>query len=422
MHGYDTQDQMVKVKSTQKKWKADFSGSALDTTKWEPVQTGSGHSITVTGGELTINTGTTINTETIIRSRDYFTIPFKSLFGFYVSQKIANQEFWMEVVSVDPNTGLPDGKEQAAWRIAGNDNLTTTNGVYVVQTSSMTALASTSSAINAVTAYSMLEIEAFADECWFHARNMDNVSGRTASYVRHQSIPNPNAYYKVQLRAKNLGTAPASTTAYKFNFVNVVDYAELTAEITAGRGNTAVGQAIATQVLNTPNVAVTGNPSVQGNVAHDGVATGNPVRIGAKALNAAPGAVSATGDVHDLITTMVGALIQKPYAIPEADWSYSLAAPVTTAVQTAVKSAGAAGIRNYVTGCQLQNTGATATEIQIQDGATVIWRGFLPASMMAIADINFNTPLRGTAATALNVNVVTAGCNVYFNVQGYQAP
>lgn len=422
MAAYDPQDQMMKVKSTQKKFKADFSGSVLDTNKWDLVQQGAGHTITVAAGELTVATGTTINTETIIRSKEFFTIPFKGLFGFLVSQKIANQEFYMEVVSVDPNTGLPDGKDLAAWRIAGNDNVTTTNGVYMVGTSGMAALSSGSSVINAVTAYSMVEIEAFADECWFHARNMDNVAGRTASYVRHQSIPNPNGYYKIQLRAKNLGTAPASTTSFKFQFINVVDYAELTAEITAGRGNSAIGQSIAVQVLNTPATTVSGTPSMQGTVAHDGPAANNPVRIGGKALNVIPTAVSATGDVHDSIMTMHGAIIIKPYAIPEADWSFATAAAITVNTDTIVKAAGAAGIRNYVTGVQLQNTGATATEVVVKDGSAVLWRGFLPATMPGIADINFATPLKGTAATAVNFACITTAANVYANVQGYQAP
>jgi hypothetical protein len=37
------------------------------------------------------------------------------------------------------------------------------------------------------------------------------------------------------------------------------------------------------------------------------------------------------------------------------------------------------------------------------------------------AVIGFTTPLRGTAATALNVNCGTAAANLLVNVQGYQA-
>lgn len=253
---YDTADDMFKMKSMQKKWKTDFGGTTLDTNKWTLVQTGAGATVSVGSGELTVATGVTINTETIIMSNETFTIPFKGMFGFYVSQKIANQEFYMEFVSVDPSTGLPDGKDLAAWRIAGGDSTTTTLGVYQVAANAITTQSSASSTINAVTSYSIAEIEMFEDEAWFHSRQMDSTNGRSNSYVKHQNIPNPSNVFKLRLRAKNLGTAPASTTNFKLQFVNVADYAELTAEITAGRGNVAAGQSIGVQVLNTPNVSV----------------------------------------------------------------------------------------------------------------------------------------------------------------------
>jgi hypothetical protein len=130
----------------------------------------------------------------------------------------------------------------------------------------------------------------------------------------------------------------------------------------------------------------------------------------------------SNGSVSDLTLTSVGNLVNKPYSIPELDWQFACAAPVTTAVDTAAKAAGAAGIRNYVTNVQFINTGATATEVTVKDGSTVVWRGFAPANMTSMYDCHFLTPLKGTAATAMNFGVVTAGGNVYFNLQGYQAP
>lgn len=131
----------------------------------------------------------------------------------------------------------------------------------------------------------------------------------------------------------------------------------------------------------------------------------------------------ANNAVGDFTLTTVGALVNKPYSIPDMDWQFACAAPVITAVDTAAKAAGAAGVRNYVTNVQFINTGATATEVVVKDGAsTVIWRGFAPANMTSMYDCHFLTPLKGTAATALNFGVVTAGANVYFNLQGYQAP
>ncbi len=161
---------------------------------------------------------------------------------------------------------------------------------------------------------------------------------------------------------------------------------------------------------------------VAGAAAHDAAVSGNPVRLAGRALTANYTAV-ATGDTADLVTTLVGALIQKPYAIPEADWQYAAASGgIINTTDVAVKAAAAAGIRNYVTAIQLRNTNATATEFVIKDGATVIWRTQLPASMADAQMVEFPTPLRGTAATAVNVACITTGAAVYANLQGYIAP
>ena len=161
---------------------------------------------------------------------------------------------------------------------------------------------------------------------------------------------------------------------------------------------------------------------VEGQVLHDAVASGAVFRMGAKAVNVAPLTVSATGDATEITATMVGALIQKPYAIPEADWQFACAAPVAVATDVVVKAAGAAGVRNYVTCIQLINTNAVASEVVLKDGAVVIWRGFVGASMVSMVDVQFITPLRGTAATALNFQAITAAASIYVNVQGYVAP
>lgn len=82
------------------------------------------------------------------------------------------------------------------------------------------------------------------------------------------------------------------------------------------------------------------------------------------------------------------------------------------------KTAAGASIRNYVTGIQLQNVNATATEFVIKDGATVMWRCYLPASMVTPIDVEFAIPLRGTANTAVNIACITTAAQVYANVQG----
>jgi hypothetical protein len=67
-----------------------------------------------------------------------------------------------------------------------------------------------------------------------------------------------------------------------------------------------------------------------------------------------------------------------------------------------------------------------ATELAIRDGAagTVLWREKIgtPGVPQGVS-INFQTPLRGTANTLLEVVTLTASGTgaVYFNAQGYAA-
>jgi hypothetical protein len=161
--------------------------------------------------------------------------------------------------------------------------------------------------------------------------------------------------------------------------------------------------------------------ATQGALAPAAAVAGNPVRAAGVSYTANP-AVKANAVVQEFMLTGIGQQVTKPYAIPESDWQFAgPIAGLTTAADTAAKAAAAAGIRNYVTCVQVQNNSATATEFQIKDGATVIWRCMCPANM-PLTDIQFITPLKGTAATALNVQAVTAASVVIANLQGYIAP
>jgi hypothetical protein len=70
---------------------------------------------------------------------------------------------------------------------------------------------------------------------------------------------------------------------------------------------------------------------------------------------------------------------------------------------------------------QLSNNSAVATEVVLKDGATIIWRGHLPANA-PMSEIIFENPLKTTANTALNFACITNGAAVYVNAQGFTAP
>lgn len=244
----------------------------------------------------------------------------------------------------------------------------------------------------------VLAVEFSADEVnW--APGWVETGSSTTSAQSSTSITSANLYLIpklsrfVRLRmatATTAGTTTLAVTMFRANFRSV----------------TPVGGAI----------------SALGAANHDAVISGGPVRIGGRAVTANYAAV-ASGDTADYVSTLVGAQIIKPFSIPEADWSYAAATGgIINTTDVVAKAAGAAGIRNYVTGIQLRNTNAVATEFVIKDGATVIWRTQLPASMAGSMEVEFPSPLKGAAATAINIACITTGAAVYANLQGYQAP
>ena len=500
--GLDDSDDMFKVKSIQKKFRDSWTRNL--TELWD-LTTGLGSTASVSGGVLTINSGITAGGFAELLSKETFTIPFRAMIAVQSGgTRQANNHHIIEAVSVDPVTGIPDGKHSLSMDIGGAANTTVTNMVYSVQNGGLVPIASAASAILSTATYSILELEPFSDECYFHSRVMDSTGGRSNSYVRHQQIPDPIAVYKIRIRSMNhqafrfvsnavagpgnvirltstahgytgtptiwveylngvtnngatfrgnysasvidantidltgtvfsgayvtgsgqiaLAAAPAAIS-FQSQFINCQDYAELTAEVTAGRGQTVIGQSLG--VILTGATATTTNigtvtANVAGQAAHDAVVTGNPVRVAGRAQTAAYANV-ASGDVADLVSTLQGVLVTRPWQIPELEWSYAaVAGGVINTTDVALVAAAGAGLRRYINSMQISNNSAVATEVVLKDGATIIWRGHLTANA-PMAEIIFENPLKTTANTALNFACITTGAAVYVNAQGFTAP
>jgi hypothetical protein len=165
---------------------------------------------------------------------------------------------------------------------------------------------------------------------------------------------------------------------------------------------------------------------IAGTAAHDAAISGNPVRLAGRAVTASYTAV-ATGDTSDLVTTTQGHLIVKLDTIPENTWNYAPAAGgiVNTTTAVTIKTAAAAGIRNYLKTLTIHtDTLGGATELAVRDGAagTVLWRGKLQTTATQ-GCFYFDPPLKGTAATLMEVVTLTAVTGgVYVNASGYIAP
>ena len=158
-----------------------------------------------------------------------------------MSQRIANQTFYAEIVSVDPATGVPDGKHSAGLVFDGTNAAL---AKYAVRNGGLDQISALVTFPTTASPGGVYEIEPFADEAWFHGGTLDGVTSRANSYRKHQGIPDPNAVYKIRLRWLNGATAPASTTSAILAYVACQDYAELTAEVTAGRGQSSAGQGL----------------------------------------------------------------------------------------------------------------------------------------------------------------------------------
>ena len=187
-----------------------------------------------------------------------------------------------------------------------------------------------------------------------------------------------------------------------------------------GAGTIRNDKALPVNVLTMPSTTVTlTSTTVSGNTAADAAAP-NPVGVGGRSANVNPTAMSATGDLNHALMTMIGALVNKPYSIPETDWNYT--GTLTTTTQTAMQAAAGAGIKRYMTSIMYQNTNATATVITVQSASTTRFQFSAAASMANPVQLTFPVPIQTVANEALNIVCTTTGANVLVTAQGYTAP
>jgi hypothetical protein len=160
-----------------------------------------------------------------------------------------------------------------------------------------------------------------------------------------------------------------------------------------------------------------------GDVAHDGADSGNPVKVGGKATNVEPTAVSASGDRTNFITDMVGKQITLPYSNPENFVSGAITSAMTGTTSTSLVAAPASGLRNYITTIIVSNAHATVgTDIIIQDGSGGTTLLTIPAAAVyGGAVITLPVPLRQpTTATAIYCANVTTGASTKVSAVGYK--
>lgn len=252
------------------------------------------------------------------------------------------------------------------------------------------------------------------------------------------NLPTETQNLYLQIRCTNGTVAPASTTALTVGMAAVYNHNAANVVVNTMRPQ-ALGSALPVNIqqgtlptvttVGTVTTVTTLSTLTGGNAAEDAATTANPLITGGVVrANTAPVTLVA-GDAARLTMTTGAALVQMPYSVPEANWSYVAAVGGIVNTTTAVTIATAAGasLRRYITSLQLfADTLTNATEVVIRDGAagTVIWRHKIgTVGLQSGINITFESPLRSTANTLLEVATLTAsGAGaVYVNAQGFTA-
>ena len=155
-----------------------------------------------------------------------------------------------------------------------------------------------------------------------------------------------------------------------------------------------------------------------GGIAHDSADSGNPIKVGAKAIAALSGAtLVSAADRADNQADLDGALIvRNNFALGDL---VNGNASNTDGSSTQVLAAGAAGVKHYITDVTITNTSASNIYVELKDNTTVKWTFPVPAN--GGVTHHFSSPLGGTAATAWNFDPSAAATTVYCSVSGFKS-
>jgi len=221
------------------------------------------------------------------------------------------------------------------------------------------------------------------------------------------------------LTTSNVGTSPNTITST----IAVILQFPRKASIFRARVSTyGSGTVSVVGTLSKNPVAQLGIVQIGGGISPEGGGSGtSPLAIGLEGRTSSKTSVSNSTLVRP-ISTVDGRQVIRLNSIPENEWQYAAASGgITNTSDVVLQAAAGAGIKNYLTGLSVANASATATEVVVKDGSTVIWRSYVAANL-PLKDIPFPTPLQSTANAALNVACITTGTQTYINAQGYKAP
>lgn len=172
------------------------------------------------------------------------------------------------------------------------------------------------------------------------------------------------------------------------------------------------------QGSSTPTTKVTGN------IAHDTVDSGAPVKNGAKAKSTlATLTLVAADDRTDTFADVDGVVITKPYAT-NADIIAGTGSQTTLSTDTAVTglTGGAANVFAYITSIQIVNSGTASPVVTLKNGSAGATLAVIAAPPGGGCNVVFPVPLKVTTAnTTLYFSLSASSTTVFVSAQGFKS-
>jgi len=245
-----------------------FEGTSLP-AGWGVSALGTGMAVAVAGGAMTITTGTTASAITRVACSISLIPRCRIRFIAKLSQRIANQTFYLEVRNAA-------GTTYARYKFTG-----TTNTVCAVE-SAYAGVANTGKSpgtIGATSTSNLYDIRLDMDRAIYSIIAADAASIMSPSVVFDRNVPANEDELYIEIRAENGGTAPASTTTLTIESVMISDMENVAVEIVPG-------QAIQNSATAVPIVSTGGSVSVSGSVTNTPVTSSASTIVAAASTNA----------------------------------------------------------------------------------------------------------------------------------------
>lgn len=220
------------------------------------------------------------------------------------------------------------------------------------------------------------------------------------------------------LTVDNAGTFAVQVSSALPAGTNAIGKLAENSGVTIGAVEIAAAQTLAT--VTTVSTLTTCTTLTGSGVAHDGVDSGNPHKIGARASSSLSGAtLVASADRTDLLAGVDGVLIVREHCNLED--IVNGVASITDGSSTSVIAAQGAGVKVYLTSVTISNSSATDVTVDLRDGTAGTVKWTFPVPQAGGVTHTFNPPLPFSANTIIAADPSASASTVTVSLNGFKS-